>query len=199
MELATGGTRRSLDEIGEMSAMLQVKPPRARSAGRSPAWAAPRHHGQRADYVRDQPDPSGWCRSRGSARISTTGSRWCRSTFQPLRERKGRSPLSMLFMDRFTRQFRKESSRRSGAGRGAHFLDYLVARQHPGELKNLFGAHGASPENGPVSRDITWKLSPRTRSVRTPRSASGRRSPDRRDSAAGIPLRRPDRGARASS
>jgi two-component system, NtrC family, response regulator AtoC len=163
MELATAGTL-FLDEIGEMSPMLQVKLLRVLE----------RRTFKRVGGTKD---------ITVNVRIMSATNQDLERMVQeqrfredlyyrlkvvplyvpPLRERKEDIlPLSMLFMDRFTRQFRKEFQKISPAAERM-LLDY----PWPGnirELKNLF-ERTVLLESGSVLEGQHLKLSPRSRAV----------------------------------
>ena len=171
--------------------MLQVKLLRVlerrtfkRVGGTKDITRQPAHH--RPPPIRTS---SAWCRRDASARTSTTGSRWCRSTCRRCASaREDIVPLAQLFMDRFARQFKKPFTRHLAGGR-AHAARLPVAGQHPRAAEPV-RAHGAARDR-PTLEPHHLKLAPRAR--RQPRSdarpAASTRCLDRRSSrASGIPF-----------
>jgi DNA-binding NtrC family response regulator len=161
MELATAGTL-FLDEIGEMSPMLQVKLLRVlerrtfKRVGGTKDITVNLRIMSATNQDLERMVQEGRFREDLYYRLKVVP-----LYVPPLRERKEDIlPLSLLFMDRFARQFRKDFQRIAPAAERM-LLDY----PWPGnirELKNLF-ERTVLLENGPVLEGHHLKLTSRAR------------------------------------
>ena len=122
-----------LDELGEMSPLMQVKLLRVLQERGSAASVARELDGRRPDHRRDQPRSAQMAPTARFARICTTASTSSRSALPALRERRDDIPvLAGHFVQRFSRDMR-----RPGAALTAEALDALMRHAWPGNIREL--------------------------------------------------------------